>query len=133
MLQVEVVSPEAIIYSGDAEMVVARTVGGGDIAFQPGHVPFIGVLQIWSAKIIKADGADEFAVHSGFLQMAHDKVTILSDVSETKDEIDIERATEAKTRAEAAIAGSEDDSEAKAALQRAQVRLSVAGVSSASY
>ena len=46
-LQVELVSPEGIAYSGEAEMVVARTVDGGDIAFQPGHVPFIGVLAIW--------------------------------------------------------------------------------------
>ena len=56
-MQVEVVSPERITYSGEADMVVVRTVGGGDIAFQPGHVPFIGVLQISQAKIINdADG-----------------------------------------------------------------------------
>lgn len=133
MLQVEVVSPEAIIYSGEADMVVARTVGGGDIAFQPGHVPFIGVLQIWSAKIVKSDSADEFAVHSGFLQMANDKVTILSDVSEAVDEIDVARASDAKARAEAAIAASEDDLEAQAALRRAEVRLQLAGATSAAH
>ena len=44
--QVELVSPEGIAYSGEAEMVIARTVGGGDIAFQPGHVPFVGVLAV---------------------------------------------------------------------------------------
>ena len=44
--QVELVSPEAITYSGEAEKGIARTVEGGDIAFQPGHVPFIGVLAV---------------------------------------------------------------------------------------
>jgi F-type H+-transporting ATPase subunit epsilon len=54
--QVELVSPEAISYSGEAEMVIARTLEGGDIAFQPGHVPFIGVLAVWSVDVIRPDG-----------------------------------------------------------------------------
>ena len=54
--QVELVSPESISYSGEAEMIIARTVEGGDIAFQPGHVPFIGVLSVWSVEVIRPDG-----------------------------------------------------------------------------
>ena len=50
--QIELVSPESISYSGEAEMVVARTLDGGDIAFQPGHVPFIGVLAVWSVDVM---------------------------------------------------------------------------------
>ena len=70
MLTVEVVSPEAVSYTGEAKMVVARTVEGGDIAFQPGHVPFIGILQVWSVDVIKADDSrDTFAVHRGFVQI----------------------------------------------------------------
>ena len=57
--QVELVSPEAITYSGEAEMVIARTLEGGDIAFQPGHVPFIGVLAVWSVEVIRPDGDRE--------------------------------------------------------------------------
>ncbi len=126
MLQVEVVSPEAITYSGEATMVVARTVGGGDIAFQAGHVPFIGVLEVWSAKVIGTDGSDEFAVHSGFIQMANDKVTILSDVSESKDEIDVDRARAAQSKASAAVAADDTDVEAIGALKRANARIAVA-------
>ena len=44
-LRVELVSPEQVLYSGDASMVVARTAGGGDIAFLTGHAPFLGVLE----------------------------------------------------------------------------------------
>ena len=128
MLQVEVVSPEAITYSGEASMVVARTMGGGDIAFMPGHVPFIGVLEVWSAKVIGTEGGDgtEFAVHSGFIQMANDKVTILSDVSEAKEEIDVERARTAQSNAQAALATDEADVEAIGALKRANARIAVA-------
>ncbi len=125
MLHVEVVSPERITYSGDAEMVVARTVEGGDIAFQEGHIPFLGVLQVHQAKVIGADGEDVFAVHRGFVQVSGSQVTILSDVSEQAVEIDVARAQEAKRRAEAAIAADPDDEDAAAALQRAEVRLSV--------
>lgn len=131
-MQVEVVSPERITYSGEADMVVVRTVGGGDIAFQPGHVPFIGVLQIHHAKIIDGEGGEIFAVHSGFVQTHADKVTILSDISEAKDQIDVERARSAKERAEAVIAADEDDEDAQAALSRAETRLSVAGAAEAS-
>ena len=83
--QVELVSPEAITYSGEAEMVIARTLEGGDIAFQPGHVPFIGVLAVWSVEVIRPDGdRDVFAVHRGFVQVAGSKISVLSDVSERR-------------------------------------------------
>ena len=44
-MQIELVSPETITYSGEADFVLARTRGGGDIAFQPGHVPFVGSVR----------------------------------------------------------------------------------------
>jgi len=72
--QIELVSPESISYSGEAEMVVARTLDGGDIAFQPGHVPFIGVLAVWSVDVIRPDGdRDTIAVHQGFVQRHADR------------------------------------------------------------
>ena len=125
-MQVEVVSPERITYSGEADMVMVRTVGGGDIAFQPGHVPFIGVLQISQAKIINDADGDTFAVHSGFVQSANNKVTILSDVSEAKADIDVARAEAAKAKAEAALGADEADEAAAAALRRANTRIMVA-------
>ena len=130
-LQVEVVSPEAISYSGEADLVVVRTVEGGDIAFQAGHVPFIGLLQVWEAKIIRPDGTDVFAVHRGFVQVSGDKVTILSDVAERVDEIDVPRAEAARATAQAALAADASDEEAAAALVRANLRLRVAGAPAA--
>jgi F-type H+-transporting ATPase subunit epsilon len=125
--QVDLVSPERIVFSGEADMVVART-DDGDIAFQPGHVPFVGVLQPWEVKVNFVDGTSQrIAVHSGFVEVSGDHVTVLSDVAELGGDIDIERAREAMARAEAALAVDVDDQEATAARQRAEVRLSVAG------
>jgi F-type H+-transporting ATPase subunit epsilon len=128
-LTVEVVSPEEVTYTGEAEMVIARTVGGGDIAFQPGHVPFIGTLAVWSVEVLSPDGSrDTFAVHRGFVQVSGDAVTVLSDVSESAADIDTERAVSARDRAKAALAANADDEQAAAGLARAELRLRVAGV-----
>ena len=126
--QVELVSPEAISYSGEAEMVIARTLEGGDIAFQPGHVPFIGVLAVWSVDVIRPDGdRDTIAVHQGFVQVAGTKVSILSDVSESAADIDVARAEAAKSSAEQALTADRDDEDAAGSLHRAELRLRVAG------
>ena len=125
-MQVELVSPERITYSGEANKVLVRTVGGGDIEFLPGHVPFIGVLQVSAAKIMDGDNSEVFAIHQGFVQMSGDKVTILSDVSENKDDIDVPRAAASKAAAEAAVAADREDAAAKSALRRAMIRLGVA-------
>ena len=125
-MQVELVSPERITFSGEANKVLVRTVGGGDIEFLPGHVPFIGVLQVSAAKIVDGDNAEVFAIHQGFVQMSGDKVTILSDVSERKEDIDVARAEASKASAEAAVSADAEDAAAKAALRRAEIRLGVA-------
>jgi F-type H+-transporting ATPase subunit epsilon len=126
-LHVEVVSPERILWSGEAEMVQARTVGGGDIAFLGGHAPFVGALEIWKIVIRPVDGTDEeVAVHGGFVEVSNDRVTILSDVAELASQIDQARAERAAEAAEAQMRG-EHDTEAEAALRRARVRLDVAG------
>lgn len=131
-LQVELVSPERVAYSGDASMVVCRTTAG-DIAFLPGHVPFIGVLQTHPVKVIGADGTERvIAVHQGFVEVSlpddqgDTRVTILSDVCELADAIDVDRAQEARARAEERLRADADDPEAASALQRAEVRLTAA-------
>ena len=126
--QVELVSPEAISYSGEAEMVIARTLEGGDIAFQPGHVPFIGVLAVWSVDVVRPDGdRDTIAEHQGFVQVAGTRVSILSDVSESSVDIDVDRARAAKGNAEAALTTDRNNAELAGALARAELRLRVAG------
>ena len=124
-LQVELVSPERILYSGQADMVIARTVGGGDIAFLPGHAPFVGALEIATVTIRSADGDELVAVHGGFVEVSDDTVTILSDVAELASQIDADRAREAKERAERR-AELDHDAEVEAAARRAHVRMAAA-------
>jgi F-type H+-transporting ATPase subunit epsilon len=124
-LQVELVSPERILWSGEADMVVARTTDG-DIAFLTGHAPFIGALGIGAVTIEEPGGAQtKVAVHGGFVEVSHNKVTILSDVAELAGDIDATRAQAARDRAEAAYrAEPTDDNDA--ALRRATLRVSLA-------
>jgi F-type H+-transporting ATPase subunit epsilon len=130
-MQVELVSPERILWSGQADMVRARTVGGGDIAFLPGHAPFVAALDTWTVEILLTEGGRlTAAVHGGFVQVSGESVKILSDLAEMTDQIDVERARLAKEQAEAAVRTG-DDVEAEAALRRAHVRLVAAGAEAA--
>ena len=132
MLDVQVVTPEKILYTGEASRVVARTTSGGDIAFLTGHAQFLGELAIWPVRVVKDEGGGEevFAVHGGFVEVCDDVVSVLSDVAEAADQIDVDRARRAKDRAEAAVrdAGGDEDAraDAEAAVRRAEVRIDVA-------
>ncbi len=126
-LAVELVSPERTLFSGDATIVRARTVGGGDIAFLPGHTPFVGALATWTVEITLAEGGSEIAaVHGGFVEVSNDHVKILTDLAELASTIDIERARRAEEKARAAIAKG-DEAEAEGALARATARLAASG------
>lgn len=125
-LRVEVVSPERILWTGEADRVIARTLGGGEIAFMTGHAPFVGALDIGTVRVHSEDGTEEtIAVHGGFVEVSHDNVTVLSDVAEVASQIDVERARAAQERAEHALR-TEQDAEAEAALRRARVRIAAA-------
>ncbi len=123
---VQLVSPERVLYEGDAEMVVCRTTDG-EIAFLPGHVPFVGALGVAKVRVILPEkGEIAVAVHGGFVEVSADHVTILSDVAELPEQVDVVRAQTAKEQAEARVAANAEDEEAQAALARAELRLEVA-------
>jgi F-type H+-transporting ATPase subunit epsilon len=125
-MNVDLVSPERILYSGDAEMVICRTVDGGDVAFLADHAPFLGALEIRPVTVRTTEGDDVVAaVHGGFVHVRENEAILLSDVAELSDDIDTERARRAQERAERNDEQM-DDAEAEAALQRARVRLEVA-------
>jgi F-type H+-transporting ATPase subunit epsilon len=127
-LTVEVVSPERLLFSGEATMVITRTLGGGEIAFQSGHMPFLGALSDNHTRVFLLDGSVmDIAVHGGFVEVSENKVSILSDTAEISTEIDVERARAAKERAENNLR-STHDAEAVAALSRANARLTAAGI-----
>ena len=121
-------SPERILFSGEADMVVCRTTDG-DIAFMANHAPFIGALGIGAVKIY-ANGSviEQAAVHGGFVEVSNNRVTILSDVAELASQIDLRRAEEALERAQARLTR-EQDAEVEAAVRRATVRVDLARAS----
>lgn len=81
-LQVELVSPERILYSGEAEMVICRT-ANGDIAFLTGHAPFLGTLGNGPVRVKTMNGGEVTVnVNGGFVEISNDRVTILSDAAE---------------------------------------------------
>jgi F-type H+-transporting ATPase subunit epsilon len=127
-LNVVLVSPEQVLFTGEADMVVVRTISEGEVAFQTDHARFLGALDTYPVRLWQADGSElKFAVAGGFVEVSNNTVTILSDVAELASEIDVARAQAAKSRAEQSLQADADDAEAKAALARADTRLAVAG------
>ncbi len=123
-LQVELVAVERKIWSGEARMVIARTTEG-ELGILPGHAPLLGQLAEGGVVTIRgAEGEDlVVAAHGGFVSVTERGVSILAETAEISTEIDVERAREALSRAEA----ERDDPEAQAAARRAQSRLRAAG------
>ncbi|MGI8879950.1 MAG: F0F1 ATP synthase subunit epsilon [Jatrophihabitans sp.] len=124
-MHVELVSIERPLWSGEATAVFART-PVGQLGILPGHTPLLGVLEPGWIVRIQSEGADELrvAVHGGFLSVRADGVSVLAEVAETADEIDVARARESLSRA-----GDGQDAESVGARQRAQARLRAAGES----
>ena len=126
-MRVEVVSPEKVLFSGEATQVITRTAGGGEIAFLPGHAAFLGSLTENHTRIYLSDGkVQDLAVHRGFVEVGADHVTILSDTAELAEDIDVTRAKIAKARAEEQMR-SEHSAEVEADLRRAHARLAASG------
>jgi F-type H+-transporting ATPase subunit epsilon len=124
-LQVELVSPERILFSGEASLVLCRTTDG-EIEFLTGHAPFVGALVESAVRIQMEDGTTEVAaVHGGIVEVNQDRVILLCDVAELASMIDRQRAERAREEAERRLAAG-DDSAAEAALRRANIRLQVA-------
>lgn len=120
-LHVELVAADRNVWSGEATLVVART-PSGDIGIMPGHQPLLGVLESGPVTVRTSDGATVVAaVHGGFISFADNKLSVLAEIAELADEIDVGRAERALERAKA-----EADA---AAERRAEIRLrAVAGV-----
>ncbi|WP_328916191.1 MULTISPECIES: F0F1 ATP synthase subunit epsilon [unclassified Streptomyces] len=117
-IHVEVVAADRSIWSGEAAMVIARTLSG-DIGIMPGHQPLLGVLQSSPVTVRTSDGGTVVvAVHGGFISFADNKLSVLAEVAELSDEIDVARAEQALTRAK-----SESD---EGGERRAEVRLAAA-------
>jgi F-type H+-transporting ATPase subunit epsilon len=76
-VNVAVVSPEQVLFEGEATQVITRTTEG-DVAFLAGHTPFLGTLAAGQTRVYLADGSvHRFDIAAGFVEVAHDTVSIL--------------------------------------------------------
>lgn len=117
-LQVELVAADRVVWSGEATMVIART-AEGDLGALPGHAPVLSILLPSVVEITTTDGEQvRAAVEDGFLSIANDRVSILSEDAFLADEIDADEA-----RAEVEKLQGEGDS---LALQRAEAKVRAA-------
>ncbi len=121
---IEFVSPEAVLYSGEGTQVIARTRGGGEIAFLAGHEPFIGSLQPSEVRVTEEGGTvRSFAVRSGFVSVTGSAVTVLSDQAVPSEEIDAAQAQADLAAAEDDLRNNEHDPYALQDQRWAQVRV----------
>ena len=117
-LQVELVAADRVVWSGEATMMIART-AEGDLGALPGHAPVLSILLPSVVEITTTEGETvRAAVEDGFLSIANDRVSILSEDAFLADEIDVEAA-----RAEVEKLQGEDDA---LALQRAEAKVRAA-------
>ncbi len=124
-----IISPTRIFFEGDVDMIEMRTTEG-EIGVLAGHIPLTAILEPGLMRIKQAAGDREAALHDGFVQIQKDSVTILAESCEWPEEIDINRAREAKERAERRLksgAKEIDSFRAELALKKALIRLDVAG------
>lgn len=126
-INVSVVTPDGPVYEADVEMVSAKA-QSGELGILPGHIPLVAPLQIGAVRLKKGSSTELVAVSGGFLEVRPDKVTILAQAAEKAEEIDINRAEEAKKRAEQRLQGKQDHVDfhrAELSLKRAINRIEV--------
>ena len=127
-IQIEIVSTEKSLYSGDATMVVAPGVSG-ELGILPQHAPLLTRIKPGVLKIFMEDGnQDLFYVSGGVLEVQPEKITVLADVAERGDDLDEERAQQARQAAEEKLASATPDLDyatAQAELARAVAQLQI--------
>ena len=127
LFDLQIICPDRIFYEGKASMFELNTTEG-EVGIYKNHVPMTMIIAPGVATITEADGIKNAAIHAGFIEILQDKITVLAEVAEWPEEIDLERAKEAKERAEnlLQIRSSETDiARAQTALSRAIARIYV--------
>ncbi len=122
--KVSIITPERSFYEGEATMVEFNTVEG-EIGVLPKHIPLTTVIAPGICTITEADGQKKAAIHAGLAEILPDKVTLLAEIAEWPDEIDVERARSAEDRARERLANKTEGLDvlrAELALKKALVR-----------
>ncbi len=127
--KLKIYSPTRIFLEEDAEMVELTTTEG-EIGVYAGHIFLTAIVAPGVLKIHQNGKVREAALLDGFIEIGPEEVTILSEACEWPEEIDVNRAKEARIRAERRLTGGEGGNvnmqRAEAALKRSLIRLNLA-------
>ncbi len=129
-IKLEIVTVERMLYSDDVDMVIAPGTEGV-MGILPNHAALLTALN-YGELIVRKKGEDDqsFAIGGGFMEVLPNKVTVLADVAEHADDINVQRAQQARDRAknllESGNLSMDDMVRAEAAIRRAMVRIKVA-------
>lgn len=126
----EIITPDRTFWKGQAFMLELSTTEG-QVGIYKRHIPMTMILEPGVMTIHMEDGNREAAVHVGFVEILSDRITVMAEVAEWPEEIDINRAKDAELRAERRLQAHDpkiDTSRAEVALKRALARLEVAKV-----
>ena len=124
---VEIIQPKRILVSGEYDQIIIPGVEG-DFGVLANHTPFITKLRPGILELISNDNSEEFAIHNGYVNIQNNQVKIVCETIEKREEIDINRAKQAKERAEMRMKSNEENIDfrrAELALKRALVRLNL--------
>ncbi len=128
-IRLEIVTPERVIVSADVDMVTAPGVLG-EFGVLPGHTPMLTTLGIGRVAYRREGETRELAVSWGYAEVGPEKVTILAEMAEQVEEIDVDRAEAARKRALEQMARRDepvDLGNAMEAFEKATLRLRIAG------
>lgn len=125
-IRLEIVTPDCTVVSEDAKIVIAPGYLG-EFGILSGHTPFLTTLKVGTIRYTDSSGSEKLVfVSGGFTEALPDKVTVLAESAERKEQIDFDRARTAMERARKRLASDETDIDAvraRAALERAMNRL----------
>ena len=128
--RLEIIAPERVFYTGDVCMAEYTTTEG-NVGVLAGHIPMTQILAPGVLTITEDENTRKTAaLHSGFVEIGPEKMTILAESVEWPEEIDVKRAEEARIRAQRRldIKEGKDIKRAELALRRALIRESVAKI-----
>lgn len=124
-LLLRIITPDRVFYENDVKMVEFNTTEG-EIGVLPGHIPLTVIIKPGILDITETEGDKVAALHSGFAEILPDRVTILAEIIEWREEIDEKRAEAARERAEERLRSKTPETDvmrAETALQRAVARI----------
>lgn len=130
MIKLEIVTPEKKVVDETVDAVTVPT-ANGEVGILPNHAPLISTLKPGILSYSRGGAQEKLVVSGGFVEVNTDKVSVLADVAETAEDIDLDAARQEREATEKALgawSGSESDFEIeKEKLERAQARLQLAG------